>query len=361
MDFPINVDVYCTDGKFGKTTALIVDPTTEKVSFIAVSDPERIYTEYLVPISGIANVDESKIELSYSKAEVEKLEKFSEADFLDIPYYGYGSLDGMSDMAANIYRKENDPKGFVAVSKGMAVEATDGFVGNVDELVIDPKTGVVTHLVMHTGHIWGSAEVSIPVYQIKEIDSLTVYLDRDKASIETLPAVQIRRHYSRKEINQLEIEILIWIFKAQNQAKNAIEHLKSYAKERSIELRNIAILEKDTEGKTKTSEVADLGSRKGGITGLIAGGLIGLLAGPGGMILGAAAGAATGGIAAKKIDLGFSNEYLAKLEKEMIPGSSVIVTLVETDKAQDLITAMKSFNGQLYQQKVNEEIISELA
>ena len=39
MDFPINVDVYCADGKFGKITALIVDPATEKVSFIAVSDP----------------------------------------------------------------------------------------------------------------------------------------------------------------------------------------------------------------------------------------------------------------------------------------------------------------------------------
>lgn len=361
MDFPINVDVYCSDGKFGKTTAIIVDPATEKVSFIAVSDPERMYTEYLVPIIGIANVDESKVELSYSKAEVEKLEKFSEADFLDIPYYGYDSLDGMSDMTTNIYRKEHDPEGFVVVSKGMAVEATDGFVGNVDELVIDPKTGIVTHLVMCTGHLWGSVEISIPVYQIKEIDSFSVHLDRDKDSIETLPAVQIRRHYSKKDVNQLDIEILIWVFGAQDQAKKALEHLKSYTKQKSIELRNAAIFEKDIDGKTKSSEFADLGSKKGGITGLIAGGVIGLLAGPGGVFLGAAAGAATGGIAAKKIDRGFSNEYLIKLEKKIKPGSSGIVTLVETDNAQELINAMKSFSGQVFQQKINDDFISELA
>ena len=361
MDFPINVHVYCSDGKYGKTTAIIVDPATEKVSFIAVSDPERLYTEYMVPISGIANVDESKIELSYSKAEVEKLEKFSEADFLDIPYYGYDSFDGMSDMTTNIYRKEHNPEGFVVVSKGMAVEATDGFVGNVDELVIDPKTGAVTHLVMRTGHLWGSAEISIPVHQIKEIDSFCVHLDRDKESIETLPAVQIRRHYSKKEINQLDIDILIWVFEDQDQAKKALKHLKSYTKENSMELRNAAVFEKDFDGKTETREIADLGTRRGGITGLIAGGVIGLLAGPGGVFLGAAAGAATCGIAAKKIDRGFSNEYLIKLEKEMKPGSSGIVTFVENDKAKELITAMKSFNGQVYQQKINDDIISDIA
>jgi len=361
MDFPINVDVFCTDGQYGKSTAVVVDPSTEKVSFIAVSDPERLYTEYLVPVGEIASADASRIVLKSEISDVENMEKFAEAEFLDVPYYGYDNLDGMSDPMANVYRKESVPEGAVAVSKGMSVEATDGFVGNVDELVIDPETGTITHLVMRTGHIWGSAELSIPVTQIKEVDSLAVYLDRDKDSIETLPAVQIRRHYSKKEINQLEIEILIWAFDAQDQAKKALEHLKSFTKEKSIELRNAAVLEKDAEGKTKAREIADLGPRRGGITGVIAGGLIGLLAGPGGAILGAAAGAATGRSAAKKIDRGFSNDYLAMIEEKMKPGSSGIVTLVESSKAQIVITEMETFNGKVYQQKITDGIVSELA
>ena len=40
MGFPIYVDVSCAEGKFGKSTTVIVDPATEKVSFIAVSHPE---------------------------------------------------------------------------------------------------------------------------------------------------------------------------------------------------------------------------------------------------------------------------------------------------------------------------------
>ena len=361
MDFPIRVDVYCSDGQYGKSTAVVVDPATEKVSYVAVSDPERMYTEYLVPVGQITKSDDTRIELNCSKADVEKMEKFAEAEYLDIPYYGYDSLDGMSNPIGNYYRKEYAPEGSVVVSKGMSVEATDGFVGNVDELIIDSETGNVTHLVMRTGHIWGSAEISIPISQIKDVDSLAVHLDRDKDSIETLPAVQIRRHYSKKEINQLDIEILIWAFGAEDQAKRALEHLISFTKEKSIELRNAAILEKDIEGKTKAREIADLGPRRGGITGVIAGGLIGLLAGPGGAILGAVTGAATGRIAAKKIDRGFSNDYLEMLEEKMKPGSSGIVALVESSQVQDLIAEMESFDGQVHQQKITDGIVSELA
>jgi uncharacterized membrane protein len=358
MEFPINVDVFCTDGQFGSSTAIIVDPVTEKVTHVAVSDPNRLYSEYLVPVSAVTGVDADKIALNCTQAEVEQMGKFAEAEFLDVPYYGYDSLDGMSDPMANIYRKEHVPEGAVAVSKGMAVEATDGFVGTVDELVI--KNGAISYLVMRTGHIWGSAEISIPVTQIKEVDSLAVYLDRDKDSIEALPAVQIRRHYSKKEVNNLDVEILIWAFDLEEQAKKALDHLKTFAKEHEIEIRNAAILEKDSEGNTKAREIADLGPRRGGITGVIAGGLIGLLAGPGGAILGAAAGAATGRAAAKGIDRGFSNDYLTMLKDRMKPGSSGIVTLVESNHISSLIAELEPFGGQAYQQKITDDIVSEL-
>ena len=49
------------------------------------------------------------------------------------------------------------------------------------------------------------------------------------------------------------------------------------------------------------------------------------------------------------------------LKNKMEPGNSGIVTLVETERVQELITAMKSVGGQIYQQKINDDIISELA
>ena len=361
MDFPINVDVFCSDGQYGKTTAVIVDPATEKVSFIAVSDPNRLYTEYLVPVSEIASVETTKVQLKCSKADLEKLDKFSEAEFLDIPYYGYDTVDGMSDPMSNVYRKENVPEGAVAVVRGLSVEATDGFVGTVDELVVDSQTGQVTHLVLRTGHIWGSAQVSIPVSQIKSVDSLAVYLDRDKDSIETLPVVQIRRHYSKKELNELDIEILIWVYASTAQAEDALHALRALSKSQKIDIRNAAILVKDVEGKTKAREIADLGPRRGTITGVITGGLLGLLAGPGGVLVGAATGAITGRTAAKKIDLGFSNEYLEKLESEMQLGNSALVTLAENSSVPKITVALEKFGGKLIQQKVTDDVIAAIA
>jgi hypothetical protein len=49
---------------------------------------------------------------------------------------------------------ESVPPDELTVLRGDAVEATDGRVGRIDELLVDPKTHGVTHLVMRTGHAW---------------------------------------------------------------------------------------------------------------------------------------------------------------------------------------------------------------
>jgi len=41
------------------------------------------------------------------------------------------------------------------VRRGTRVEATDGHVGHVDEFVVNPENGHITHSVMREGHLWG--------------------------------------------------------------------------------------------------------------------------------------------------------------------------------------------------------------
>jgi sporulation protein YlmC with PRC-barrel domain len=87
---------------------------------------------------------------------------------------------------------ELTPAGDVAVARGTAVEATGGEVGRVDDFVIDPVTERVTHLVLRTGHLWGTRDVTIPVEAIERIDELTVRLKLNKHAIGALPAVPAR-------------------------------------------------------------------------------------------------------------------------------------------------------------------------
>ena len=55
------------------------------------------------------------------------------------------------------------PPGELAVRRGTRVEATDGYVGKVDEFVVNPDNGHITHLVMREGHLWGKKDVTIPL------------------------------------------------------------------------------------------------------------------------------------------------------------------------------------------------------
>ena len=52
--------------------------------------------------------------------------------------------------------KEQIPAGELAVRRGAKVEATDGRVGQVDEFLIDPSNGQISHLILREGHLWAS-------------------------------------------------------------------------------------------------------------------------------------------------------------------------------------------------------------
>lgn len=88
------------------------------------------------------------------------------------------------------------PPGELAVQRGAQVEATDGRVGHVDEFVVNPENGNITHLVMRTGHLWGKKDVIIPVSEMGETRDGTVFVKLDKNQIEVLPSFPLNRRWS---------------------------------------------------------------------------------------------------------------------------------------------------------------------
>jgi sporulation protein YlmC with PRC-barrel domain len=90
-------------------------------------------------------------------------------------------------------KRQNIPQGELAVRRGARVEATDGYVGQVDELLINSNNMQVTHLVLLTRHIFKQREITIPVSQIDHVDEDTIYLKLDRQSVEKLPTTPIQR------------------------------------------------------------------------------------------------------------------------------------------------------------------------
>jgi sporulation protein YlmC with PRC-barrel domain len=88
------------------------------------------------------------------------------------------------------------PLGELAIRRGTRVEATDGYVGKVDEFVVNPKNSHITHVVMREGHLWGKKDVIIPISAMGETREDTVVLKLDKHQVESLPTFPVNRRWS---------------------------------------------------------------------------------------------------------------------------------------------------------------------
>jgi hypothetical protein len=93
-------------------------------------------------------------------------------------------------------KSQQIPPGELAVRRGTRVEARDGYVGHVDEFVVNPANGHITHMVMREGHLWGKKDVIIPISLVGDTREGTVFLKLDKLQTEFLPTFPLYRRWS---------------------------------------------------------------------------------------------------------------------------------------------------------------------
>ena len=170
------------------------------------------HTEYIVPVDVVTATTADTIGLRCSKAELEKMDPFVQTEYIEekMPqiypgygggYYGMGTLYywpyASYERTVNVPVEHLQiPPGELAVRRGTRVEATDGFVGKVDEFLVNPENGHITHLVMREGHLWGQKDVTIPLSAMGDTREDTVFLKLDKQQIESLPTVPVHRRWA---------------------------------------------------------------------------------------------------------------------------------------------------------------------
>ena len=70
------------------------------------------------------------------------------------------------------------------------VYATDGEIGRVEGLVIEPGNHHVSHVLLQEGHVFGRRQVVIPIGAVTEVID-GVQLNITKQQVENLPPVNI--------------------------------------------------------------------------------------------------------------------------------------------------------------------------
>jgi sporulation protein YlmC with PRC-barrel domain len=200
--FAIGAEVSCADGACGKLSRVVFDPVARVVTHLIV-EPRGDEPARLVPID-LAGSAAGGIRLNCTSAEFGRLDPAEETRFIEgdmdvpnyrttdvvaWPHYGYRGARGGLETSDAI------PVGEVEIRRGEHVHATDGQIGQVEGLVVDPDSHRVTHVLLQEGHLWGRKDVAIPISAVTRVaDPVEVSLS--KQQVQDLPPVDIDRPQS---------------------------------------------------------------------------------------------------------------------------------------------------------------------
>jgi len=215
-EFRIGSDVACSDGVCGALRLVVIDPVARALTHLVVDPKHQLGNGRLVPIN-LVDSTTTEIRLHCTMSDFKALEPAEETQFLpgaggqwgyeqdqmiSRPYYGLrmGGIGpgmgmggiGMGGLGPGPQSITFDrvPVGEVEVRRGEHVHATDGSIGRVQGLVMDPSDHHVTHIILDEGHLWGQKTVAIPIGAVTSVaDGVHVKLTTDE--VRDLPPIEV--------------------------------------------------------------------------------------------------------------------------------------------------------------------------
>jgi sporulation protein YlmC with PRC-barrel domain len=205
MIFRIGADASCTDGACGQVSRVIVNPVAREVTHLAVDPKHRRGPGRLVPVD-LVDTTTGQIQLRCTLAEFQTLQPAEVTESVpDLDPTGHvrqrvqnprltrpaGEVwlnrDPDEPDAPQEVTVDSVPSGEVAVHRGLTVCATDGEMGQVQGLVVEPDGRLVTHVLLQERHMLSRKEVAIPVGAVTKIGTLLIHLSLTKHQVEDLP------------------------------------------------------------------------------------------------------------------------------------------------------------------------------
>ena len=222
MRIELGQPVDCSDGPFGTVGDVVIDPRRRSLTHVVVEPHGSHHLARLVPIADFdGSSNESPMRVRCTAAELVRYPDVEETSFLrfgdwppldgdwevgattvlSLPFYDgpwLGAVYAPSQNADGMLMTfDRIPAGEVELRRDSTVEASGGHaIGHAEGLLVDAD-GVITHLVLERGHLWGRRDITIPVEAIKQLHTDRVELRLTAAQVGSLPAVRVRRRHSR--------------------------------------------------------------------------------------------------------------------------------------------------------------------
>jgi hypothetical protein len=182
----IGAAAACTDGFAGELKGLVVEPRARAVTHLVIEPEHAQGLARLVPLDH-ADATAEPIRLGYTEAEFKDLDPAEETLAEFVPGYeapvqllpageGWRPADdpvAAGDTIPQIREMETIPlvpENEVEESRGDQVRATDGHLGQLQGLRVNPENGEVLSVLVKR-HPWGHAELAVPIGQVSGFEA----------------------------------------------------------------------------------------------------------------------------------------------------------------------------------------------
>jgi uncharacterized membrane protein len=152
--------------------------------------------------------------------------------------------------------------------------------------------------------------------------------------------------------------IIIVTWDDMERADKALEGLRSWQKEGLVDVKDAVVVVKDEAGEIEIEETQEFTAGRGAVAGGVAGAVIGLMVG--GPIGGALLGGAAGALAAKKVDIGVSDETIEAVSESMENASSAILAQLAKANKDALAAAIRQSGGKLHELSIADDTVFDI-
>jgi hypothetical protein len=200
----IGSEALCSDGYRGDILAVVIDPAARTMTHVVVEPKGRLGLARLVPLE-LVDATPGQILLRCTEAEFKELDAAEETLAEFVPGYpdpvqllapGWRGAGGPTVEGGTIPRiteKETVdviPPGEVEERRGDRVHATDGEIGQIHAVRIEPGSHRVTHVLVKEGPLWARKDVGIPFGEVAGFDD-GIRLSITRQQVRDLPPADI--------------------------------------------------------------------------------------------------------------------------------------------------------------------------
>jgi hypothetical protein len=216
----LGADVCCADGECGKLRSLVVSPGDDVVTHLVVGQSRREAPGRLVPLgqvdAGPADGTGGRIQLDCTMTEFGTMDP-AEATYVypdneeyqirpgpsmaSGPDYAPPGVMGAPGLPGQPGEKQeftvdivpDQLPGEAEVPLSQHVHATDGDIGRVQGIAVDPDTGRVASVLLRTGHLLSHKAVLIPRSAVAEVAADGFHLNITAQQVHDLPPADLNQ------------------------------------------------------------------------------------------------------------------------------------------------------------------------